>query len=325
MKIGVVGNGMIVDRFLKDAAALKQAEVTAICVREGSREKGAALAARYGIPKVDTDYTHFLNTTEMDAVYLGISNHVHYPYAKAALEAGKHVICEKPFTVHACQAKDLAQMAEAKHLFLWEAFKLPYSPVFDAIKEHLPDVGPIKLVQCNYSRISSRYGQYKAGNILPAFDPQTAGGCLYDINLYNLHFVTCLFGKPQKVTYYANRGHNGVDTSGIGILEYETFQAVCCGAKDSSSPCGAVIQGEDGYIQVEGPVSSAKRACLYQNGKETCLAEFEDNGQLTEEIIEFERQFREQDFPACYKMLKHSLMMMDVVDAACSSAGIACR
>ena len=205
---------------------------------------------------------------------------------------------------------------------MWEAFKIPYSPVFGAVKEHLGEVGPVKLVQCNYSRISSRYGQYKSGEVLPAFDPKTAGGCLYDINLYNLHFVTALFGKPRSVNYFANKGYNGVDTSGVGVLEYEGFQAICCGAKDPGSPCGAVIQGEDGYIRIDGPVSSAKKAWLMKDGEETCLVEFEDNGQLTEELLEFERQFEEGDFAACYAMLTHSLMMMEVVDLACEKAGI---
>ena len=70
------------------------------------------------------------------------------------------------------------------------------------------------MVQCNYSRISSRYRQYEQGIVLPAFDPACSGGCLYDINLYNLHFVTGLFGRPEEVDYYANLGFNGVDTSG---------------------------------------------------------------------------------------------------------------
>ena len=322
MRIGVVGNGMIVKRFLEDAAGIAQSEVAAICVREQSKKKGEELAGRYGIARVDTDYAQFLKDEKMDAVYLGLSNHVHYPYAKAALEAGKHVICEKPFTVAASEAKELAGIAKEKGLFLWEAFKIPYSPVFGAVKEHLGEVGPVKLVQCNYSRISSRYGQYKSGEVLPAFDPKTAGGCLYDINLYNLHFVTALFGKPRSVNYFANKGYNGVDTSGAGVLEYEGFQAICCGAKDSGSPCGAVIQGEDGYIRIDGPVSSAKKAWLMKDGEETCLVEFEDNGQLTEELLEFERQFEEGDFAACYAMLTHSLMMMEVVDLACEKAGI---
>ena len=137
MKIGVVGNGMIVERFLKDAAELDSVEIPSICIREQSRSKGEALAQTFGIPQVQTDYPAFLAQKEIDAVYLGISNHVHYPYAKAALEAGKHVICEKPFTVHAAEAKELAQIARDNGLFLWEAFKIPYSPVYQAIQKNL--------------------------------------------------------------------------------------------------------------------------------------------------------------------------------------------
>ena len=129
----------------------------------------------------------------MSVVYIGIVNQMHFEYARRALEMGKHVICEKPLTVTAGETKLLAELARKKGLFLWEAFKIPYSPVFQAVKSHLKEIGTVKLVQCNYSRISSRYRQYESGIVLPVFDLSCGGGCLYDINLYNLHFVTGLF------------------------------------------------------------------------------------------------------------------------------------
>ena len=185
MRIGIAGNGMIVRRMLQDIKEIPEIETTAICVREKSLEKGRILAEEFGIPAVDTDYRTFLEREDMDTVYIGIVNQMHYEYAKKALEAGKHVICEKPFTVTAGEAKELADLADEKELFLWEAFKIPYSPVFQEVKRHLGEIGAVKMVQCNYSRMSSRYRQYEQGIVLPAFDPACSGGCLYDINLYN--------------------------------------------------------------------------------------------------------------------------------------------
>lgn len=316
MRLGVVGNGMIVSRLFRDIRALPEITVTALCVREKSMNKGRELADANGVAAVYADYRTFLESEAFDTVYIGIVNHMHFAYARQALEAGKHVICEKPFTVTAQEAWILEQTAREKGLFLWEAFKIAYSPIFQSVKAHLADIGELKMVQCNYSRISSRYEQYAAGKILPAFDPDCAGGCLYDINLYNLHFVTGLFGKPEKVHYFANRGYNGIDTSGTAILEYGDFHAVCTGAKDSTSPCYGVIQGTKGCIRVEGPVSSAPYVELITGDGTVRLAEDPSNGTLTDEMREFARQPHDEDRESCYRMLKHSVLMMEVVDEA---------
>lgn len=317
MKLGVVGNGMIVSWLFRDIQGLPQVEAAALCVRERSLEKGRALAAEHGVNALYTDYDAFLADGSFDTVYLGIVNCAHFSYAKKALLAGKHVICEKPFTVTGREARELAALARERGLFCWEAFKIPYGPIFQAVKEHLPDIGQIKLVQCNFSRMSSRYRQYEQGTVLPVFDPDQAGGCLYDINLYNLHFSTCLFGSPRAVHYFANRGYNGVDTSGTVILEYDGFHCVCMAAKDSTSPCFGLIQGTEGYIRVEGPVSSGPYAELVkQDGAAVQIAQDPSGGTLTAELREFARQQQEGDFEACYRMLDHSLMMAELVDAA---------
>ena len=113
MRVGVVGNGNIVRRFLKDAAGLEKVSLKAICVREKSLEKGKNLADIYGM-EVYTDYGEFLRDPEVDTVYIGLINTQHYPYARRALLAGKHVICEKPLTVTAAQAEELAGLARER-------------------------------------------------------------------------------------------------------------------------------------------------------------------------------------------------------------------
>lgn len=320
MRLGVVGNGMIVSWLFRDIRELGQVEARALCVREKSLEKGQALAGEHGVAAVYTDYDRFLQEGDFDTVYLGIVNTEHFPYALKALEAGKHVICEKPFTARAQELRILAARAKEKGLFLWEAFKVPYSPIFQAVQKRLWEIGEVRLVHCNYSRISSRYGQYLAGTILPAFNPEMAGGCLYDINLYNLHFTTGLFGRPERVHYFANYGYNGIDLSGTVILEYPGFHGVCVAAKDSSSPCFAVVQGTQGYIRVEGPASAPSRAEMVTlDGTVLELATDPSNGSLTDEMREFARQLEEGDQAACYQMLEHSVMVMDVVEAAFAS------
>lgn len=316
MRIGVVGNGMIVKRFLEDLKQVDGAEAAAICVRSGSLDKGQQLAETYGIGKVYTDYQECLGDVSLNTVYIGIINSQHYEYVKQALQAGKHVICEKPFTVEAWEARELAQLAMEKHLFLWEAFKIAYSPVFLSVKEHLREIGTVKLVQCNYSRVSSRYADYLSGQVLPAFDPELAGGCMYDINLYNLHVTAALFGRPKALHYYANKGYNGIDTSGVVVMEYDGFQAVLTGAKDSSSPCGCVIQGEQGYIRMEGPASAASLAEINLGGGAFRIAEDQNHGTLTAETRAFVKQYETGDYASCYQLLEHSMLVMELLNLA---------
>lgn len=314
MKIGVVGNGMIVGMFLHDAALVKHAEIVALCVRPHSLEKGNQIAKEHQIPLVETNYDFFLNNPEIETVYVGIANLVHYEYAKKALEAGKHVILEKPFTVSSQEAKKLAALAREKNLFLWEAFIIPYLPPYSTVKNSVSRVGNMKLVQCNYSKISSRYTQYLSGVILPAFDLSLAGGALYDLNIYNLHFTIGLFGKPKAAHYYPTKGYNGVDTSGIAVLEYNNFNVVCCAAKDSTSPSGFIIQGDAGTLRGEGSVSTLSKIIFADKNSEEVLATFDGDIKLSYELTEFVRQFQENDYTSCYEMLEHSVAVTEVVD-----------
>ena len=84
----------------------------------------------------------------------------------------------------------------------------------------MSNCGNIKMVQCNFSQYSSKYQKYKDHVQTNAFDYSFNGGALMDINVYNLHFVTGMFGKPNEVHYFKNVGYNGIDTSGIIIMQY---------------------------------------------------------------------------------------------------------
>ncbi len=314
MKIGVVGNGMIVGMFLRDAALVNDAEIISLCVRPHSLEKGQKIAKEYNIPVVETDYDTFLKNPEMETVYVGISNLVHHEYAKKALEAGKHVILEKPFTVTSVEARELASVAKSKSLFIWEAFMIPYLPTYQTVKESVSKVGNVKLIQANFSKTSSRYKQYLNGEILPAFDLTLAGGALYDLNIYNLHFIISLFGKPKAAHYYPTKGYNGVDTSGIAVLEYETFNAVCCAAKDSDSPSGFVIQGDAGTLRGNTSTSTLADIFFVDKNGENHLASYNGKNKLSYELTAFIKQHKEHDYAACYEMLRHTIEVTEVVD-----------
>lgn len=244
-------------------------EVTGIFAREKSVEHAIDLCMAYA-PNgfVYTDYGRMLQEAEADFVYIANANHVHYDYARRALMAGRSVIVEKPLTQTRAEAEALYDLAIERTLYCLPAFSLLYMPLFEELRSKLPLLGTVRIVECNYSQYSSRYDRYLQGVMTPAFDPAQGGGALMDINIYNLCFTIALFGPPRTVQFTRNLGYNGIDTSGTLTLQYPTFVASLTGAKDCDGPSHGIIQGEKGYIMVDGPVSTMRQFTLCLRGQE---------------------------------------------------------
>lgn len=250
IRLGTIGSGVIVHSVLGNV--LKTEGIRLAAVYSRSQEKGDALAAEFGARKVYTDMDAFLADPETNFIYIATPNLLHYPQAKKALLAGKNVILEKPFCTMAAHARELIDLAREKGLFLIDAVPTAFLPNLEVLKEALPKIGRIKLVQGNYSQYSSRYDLLIKGEMPNIFNPEYAGGCLMDINFYNIYLNIALFGKPSRAVYYPNRYPGAADTSGIAVLQYDGFVSESAGAKDTWGVNFFQIEGETGYIYVEG-------------------------------------------------------------------------
>lgn len=319
MKIATIGTSFITEWFLSAAAKIDNAEPIAVYSR--NEQKGKDLASQFGIQKVYTDLDAMLKDDEIECVYVASPNSLHYQHASAALKAGKHVICEKPFTSTAKELKELSELAKSKHLFLFEAIVTIHMPNYISLKEKLPELGDIKMVQCNFSQYSSRYDKFMAGESVNVFDPKFSGGALMDINIYNLHFVMNLFGKPNDVHYYPNMTR-GIDTSGVLVLNYEGFHAVCVGCKDTKSHNISQIQGEKGYITLNSETSRCANYSLTTNDGTVLPAIKQEDIALYYEIKDFMKIMEEQDYAACEALLEYSNEVMEVLEQARKKAGI---
>lgn len=240
-------------------------EVVAICGR--SREK----AARFGIPDVYTDYAQMLARRDIDFVYIALPNSLHFAAAKQALLAGRNVLCEKPFTSTVEQAEELFALAEERGLWIFEAISNIHLPNFRKVRELLPQIGPVRLVHADYDEHFPRYDLYLDGAEIPVFSQEYEGGALRDINIYCLHVVLALFGRPDAVSYASNAtGRNAVGTSGVATLTYgkQGLVAVCTASMDSAGPHGFFFQGEKGAIRVDGLPNFFTRVELLLPGAE---------------------------------------------------------
>lgn len=319
MRIATIGTGMIVDWFLTAASQVEGADVVAVYSRK--EETGRKLADKYKIETVYTDMENMLESSDIDCIYVASPNSLHYPYAKKALLAGKHVICEKPFTSTVKELEELTAIAKEKRLFLFEAIVTIHMPNYLSIKEEVKNLGNIRMVQCNFSQYSSRYDKFLAGETPNVFNPAFSGGALSDINIYNLHFVMNLFGKPMDVHYYPNI-QRGIDTSGVLILQYDGFQAVCVGCKDTRSHNIAQIQGELGYITLNSETSRCANFSITTNTG-TQLPSIQQNDiALFYELQDFVNMMKENDHEQCYELLTYSMSVMEVYEQARKQAGI---
>ena len=320
MKLGIVGSGKIVQEFLPWLAQSPVVEVAALCSTQRSAAQAKALCEQYGIPLHTTDYEELLKA--VDTVYVALPNLLHTAYTRAALKAGRNVIVEKPLAPCAAEAVQLADLARKKGLFLFEAVTTLYMENYHKLRQLLPRVGPVKLVQCNFSQYSSRYDAFCAGQVAPVFDPNQAGGALMDLAVYNISYLVGLFGEPQQVHYTANV-ERGIDTSGILTMDYRSFKAVSIAAKDCAAPPRYVIQGTRGYLLQKSTANFCGPLTLHLNdGKEQ---HFSLNGKRPRCAAEFEafaRAIDAGDQEMCSGMLDTSLAVSRVLTVARKDAGI---
>ena len=130
-----------------------------------------------------------------------------------------------------------------------------------------------------------------------------------DLNIYNIHFVVGLFGKPTSVQYYPNI-ENNIDTSGILILSYPTFQCVCIGAKDCKAPLSNTIQGDLGVIHIQTPVSTIVNYEVLMNNHTKYVSPCDHTHRMYYEFQSFVNMHETKNYNKCYKMLEHSMICL---------------
>lgn len=319
MKLGIVGAGMIVNGFLPEILETPGVEVLGIYARR--LPAAQALAETHGIPLATSDYS-VLCGCGIDTVYVAVSNIAHYALCAEALEMGLNVIVEKPITAHVSQAKALRDLAKEKGCFLFEAITTLHMGTYHQVEKWLPRIGTVRNAECIFTQRSSRLDAFLAGGSFPAFQREQAGGCLMDLNVYNLHYIMGLFGMPQSAVYYPNF-MGDIDTSGRMVLTYPGFTAHCCAAKDCGGNHGCIIQGTQGYIKTLLPPNQVGEAVLcLQDGT---VEHFDDGDGIRRAQIEFRvfaQAIHRGDHTFCDALLEKSIAVAQVMTQARIAAGL---
>ena len=320
INLGTIGSGMIVKAMMANVAKTQGIRLTAVYSR--SAETAAALAESFGADSAYTDLDAFLADPVMDYVYIASPNSLHYPQAKKALLAGKNVILEKPFCTCAAHARELFDIARERGLVLVEAVPPAFLPNLPILRAALPKIGRIRLVQGNFSQYSSRYDALLAGQTPNVFNPALGGGCLMDINFYNIWLNTALFGKAHSIRYFPNRHENGIDTSGVAILDYGDFISTASGAKDTWGENFFLIEGEKGYIHIPLGPSRLNSIRLVTKDSDTTESLQPDANHWLYEVRELTRILLDGDTETLAQMEQLTLAVQETLEEARLGAGI---
>ncbi|MFM2587195.1 Gfo/Idh/MocA family protein [Vibrio sp. TBV020] len=293
IRLAVIGTNWITDQFID--AALKSGEYELAAVYSRTLESAEQFAQKYPSPALFDDLDELAQSPIIDAVYIASPNILHGPQAIQMMEAGKHVIVEKPMASNFALAQQMFEVAKENNVILFEAFMSPHLPNFKRLKQAISEIGTIRKALITYCQYSSRYPKYLAGENPNTFNPAFANGSIMDIGFYCLSSAVELFGEPKSVKAEAQLLESGVDGSGSVILTYDGFEVVLQHSKTSDSYLPSEIQGEEGALLVE-MISIAKKLTKFTRGSDIGidLSTKQDANPMYYEALEFADQFKKK-------------------------------
>jgi predicted dehydrogenase len=228
-----------------DLAALPGCRLHSVTAR--SLQSASSFGYEHGA-KVSSSLSDLLADDDLDLVYINSPNHLHFPQAKLALEAGKPVLCEKPFTLNAAQLAELVDLARAKRLFLMEAMWVRFLPAVVRLRRLLAEgrIGDLTWLHASFHSKPPR----GPGNRF--YDLGMGGGALLDLGVYPISFASMAFGgPPQRVASSVRLSETGVDERFSALFEYEGGGCAALSAGFGGHfEDQIVLQGTQGQIRI---------------------------------------------------------------------------
>lgn len=255
---GIVGPGGIAAEF---AAAIKEVNGRIFGVWGRNTDKANRFAEQFGIEQVYADTESMFQDGRIDVVYIATPHSVHYSYIVDALNAGKHVLCEKAITMNSTQLQEVIQLAQAKDLILAEAMTIYHMPLYRKLHEVI-DQGKIGKI----SMVNVTFGSSKEDDPTNRFfNPDLAGGAMLDIGTYALSFTRLfLSSQPTELHTTLKKYKTGVDEqSGIVMKNNQEELAVVSLAMRAKMPKRGIVAGEKGFITVDDFPRADKATITY--------------------------------------------------------------
>jgi len=243
---GILGPGRIARKFAADLAYAEGAELVAV----GSRNQANADAFgdEFSVPNRYDSYADLANDPDVDVVYIATPHPAHHEATILCLEAGKHVLCEKPFAMNTGEAQEMIDAAKANNRFLMEAMWTRFRPIMSKVRELVADgtLGDIQLVTATIGWKSSFDPEFRL------YNPALGGGALLDGGVYPVSFASMVLGAPDRVTGVATLGDSNVDENATIALHYPSGAVAALAVTIRANPVSlGMIVGSEGTILID--------------------------------------------------------------------------
>ncbi len=259
---GILGTGNIATSFAKGVMTMPDAELAAV----GSRSQATADAYgdQFNINRRYASYEGLVNDPEVDVVYIATPHAMHLENMLLCFEAGKPVLCEKPFTINAAQARQAIMRARELGLFAMEATWMRFTPLMVELRRQLIAgvIGELRMVNADFGI------RVEFDPTFRLFDPILGGGGMLDVGVYPLSLAQMVLGTPTQVTGLAELGQTGIDEQSACILSYSGGQlAVLHNAIRTETPQEATIMGTEGWIRIHAPWWMPQALTIHKPGE----------------------------------------------------------
>ncbi|WP_341481654.1 Gfo/Idh/MocA family oxidoreductase [Arthrobacter gengyunqii] len=320
----MVATGNISAKVSEDIARLEDAVLHAVSSR--GPDSAEEFADRFGFTRsyFDDDrgkgYHHLIEDPEVDVVYVGAPHAQHYEISRAALLAGKHVLCEKSLTINARETEDLMALASSRGLFLMEAVWTRFLPCINRIWEILAsgELGEVRWVQADLGFPSPPDPASRLWN------PEAGGGALLDLSVYPLTLAVGSLGFPDAITAVGAVNGDGIDTQNALLLSYRSGAT----AQLSSSLVAActrtgTIAGSKGWLRTGAPLHNPVELTIQPHLGERRVERFRQVGNgYTYELREVTRCIQSGLLESPTMSWEHSLATMRLFDEARRQMGV---
>ncbi len=280
---GIAATGGIATRFARDMALVPDGEAVAVASR--TVERAEAFAREHGIARAHGSYEALAEDPDVDIVYVASPHVRHAADTLLFLEAGKHVLCEKPFALNLAQASAMVDASRGRGLFLMEAIWSRFLPAYRVLRDLLGEgrIGEPTVVDAEFGFVRPLEPDHRL------FAPALGGGALLDLGIYPLQLAALVFGPPTSVAATARLGPTGVDEQVAAVLGHAGGGiATVRAALRSRLACTARISGTDGWIGLPAFMHCPDHLLVETAGSERIDCSYEGTG-LQHEIAEVQR------------------------------------
>jgi predicted dehydrogenase len=315
---GILASGGIAQAFARDLSYFNNHIVAAVGSR--SQESADAFAAEFPGCTAYSSYEALVADPSLDAIYVASPHPYHVSNTVLALNAGKPVLCEKPFTINAAEAREMKAAADANGVALMEAMWARFLPHMHKVREILASgiLGQIWAVEADHGQRLSDYANPRH------WEPSLGGGALLDLGIYPISFAHMVLGVPNKISASATFTDKGVDASSSVIFDYKDgAQAILTSNMMVSTPCRATICGTLGKIEIDRTFynPASMRVIMHDGTTTEYPNDYKGHG-LREQAAEFERVVRNGEKSSSILTPDESIVIMECLDEVRRQIGL---